>query len=225
MGAWGGVSNPFSAGRDSSGPQRSPRSRRPPVVSNPFSAGRDSSGQLKLALTSLQSSFKPLQRGAGFLCRYAGQQHGYADRFQTPSARGGIPLPIRRSATRLRRPVSNPFSAGRDSSAGGLINASGDSYVFQTPSARGGIPLDLHQLQAPRLRQVSNPFSAGRDSSGPWPLSSWSFHLACFKPLQRGAGFLCGTQFSPSHAAPSGFKPLQRGAGFLCLRHPGLQKQ
>ena len=160
--------------------------------------------------------------------------------------------------------VSNPFSAGRDSSAGARLRCSSPPWPFQTPSARGGIPLILLlALAVLGGGWVSNPFSAGRDSSGRRttvdligtilfqtpsarggiPLARTSLSVKAppksFKPLQRGAGFLCrftsrlpwaplvfqtpsargGIPLSPKawaiSSGPTCFKPLQRGAGFL----------
>ena len=159
--------------------------------------------------------FKPLQSGAGFLCHDLWVARGRDVEFQTPSERGGIPLvpprPPHRNRPSRFKPlqsgagflwyeraqilgpcynVSNPFRAGRDSSASSrrtrrrprqwcfkpLQSGAGFLWVvsttpvlhrhrFQTPSERGGIPLSGHVHGVFADLHVSNPFRAGRDSS------------------------------------------------------------
>ncbi len=134
--------------------------------------------------------FKPLQRGAGFLCRRVfilGIRHSV---FQTPSARGGIPLSWQYGKTRTHSRVSNPFSAGRDSSVeSATLGERSKQYGFK-PLQRGAGFLwwRRHPDQDPD-GNVSNPFSAGRDSSGQYNASLRPAGTR-FKPLQRGAGFL-----------------------------------
>ena len=167
------VSNPFSAGRDSSARARASRPTAT-HVSNPFSAGRDSSVKLD-------------DNGNGT----------FGIVFQTPSARGGIPL----------KPGQR------------LVIA---KQMFQTPSARGGIPL---YLTSPRDKRAKSLFQTP-SARGGIPLLSTSLttlqEQLSFKPLQRGAGFLCEGQPGRRAGCEDRFKPLQRGAGFLCrTSHPG----
>ncbi len=106
---------------------------------------------------------------------------------------------------------------------------------FQTPSARGGIPLNVMGEQEPEepesfkplqrgagflcvpngwydtnKSEVSNPFSAGRDSSVQAD-AFFAAEAAGFKPLQRGAGFLCTKPTAKGDRADPCFKPLHRG--------------
>ena len=187
----GFVSNPFSAGRDSSDVRNRASQLKQFDVSNPFSAGRDSSeyvkrdlhartgafqtpsarGGIPLAgiaalLGPLVYCFKPLQRGAGFLwTRCMVSTRSTIIRFQTPSARGGIPLSAASMARGHRCCVSNPFSAGRDSS--GIIGAiSVGKCMVSNPFSAGrdsSVTAGVDRGASPR--HVSNPFSAGRDSS------------------------------------------------------------
>ena len=111
--------------------------------------------------------------------------------FQTPSERGGIPLPPRPGRSLCARLVSNPFIAGRDSSACKNLEATLGDGMFQTPSERGGIPL----------------WFANCGPKVPPPR---------FKPLHSGAGFLWWRYLVMNGQELRRFKPLHSGAGFLC---------
>ena len=166
-----GVSNPFSAGRDSSavhgrqladaaerGVFQTPSARGGiPLslvslsyttlyrkVSNPFSAGRDSSAYTPAPTATRYPTFQtPSARGGIPLAYQQRATHAVRCVFQTPSARGGIPLSGRALGIAARACVSNPFSAGRDSSETPHLRRLPTRSTFQTPSARGGIPLEV----------------------------------------------------------------------------------
>ena len=234
-----------------------------------FKPLQSGAGFLCIYLTTFRpmgrSSFKPLQSGAGFLWTFTPVALTVIGKFQTPSERGGIPLndpiwsnlryagcfkPLQSGAGFLwmgfthsfRRTtcVSNPFRAGRDSSAA-LHNLSAVAFgLFQTPSERGGIPLwkrtilekssSAHcfkPLQSgagflwlypneneASMRFVSNPFRAGRDSSGT-DRDRGEWPDGRFQtPSERGGIPLVKLTLDGSIGCGS-FKPLQSGAGFL----------
>ena len=163
------------------------------LVSNPFSAGRDSSVVLHTQMSDLAlKCFKPLQRGAGFLwfgIRYAPRmdwkcfkplQRGAGflwvccapkaisiNMFQTPSARGGIPLRIQIARSSTGGECFKPLQRGAGFLCGQPVWDARRPHAGFKPLQRGAGFLCLIAIVGfINVADVSNPFSAGRDSSG-----------------------------------------------------------
>ena len=188
----GGVSNPFRAGRDSSGQHQRQGDMERWLVSNPFRAGRDSSVvSLLFSRKRVQVVSNPFRAGRDSSEAIAPEMVLQVNEFQTPSERGGIPLALPPGSWCSQSGRFKPLQSGAGFLCSRFRPHGWAGLVFQTPSERGGIPLKRQPclFQVPK-EEVSNPFRAGRDSSGDRRRYQYLGVGVGFKPLQSGAGFL-----------------------------------
>ena len=161
-----GVSNPFRAGRDSSVGGRQGPQAADGMFQTPSERGGIPLDSVHAVRSRARRCFKPLQSGAGFLWRLEHRKGCKCGCFKPLQSGAGFLCSTCKGSGNCKPCVSNPFRAGRDSSAGDEHFDPQGWAKFQTPSERGGIP----------LRQTMRYLRTNR--------------TARFKPLQSGAGFL-----------------------------------
>ncbi len=142
--------------------------------------------------------FNPLLRGAASATPLGrmGSEWALADRFQSPTSRGGLCNPSGAGESPSSPEVSIPYFAGRPLQLAGAARRPGLAPGGFNPLLRGAASATLLEGTDPclLLRGVSIPYFAGRPLQPPSPLRLAPARLRCRvsipyfagRPLQRG---------------------------------------